>query len=122
MYSEDLFFAAILRMAGQSQSDLSNEIAEKTAVWYHIGLEDTETRVQVARDALDYMRGYECNAEAIESTEADEIGGYERTTTTLIRNERPMFVYSEYDGMGHTAGPCYEDDELFPWMFSHYLE
>ena len=50
MYEADMYFAAIIRVAGQSQSDLGNEIAAKTAVWYHIGLTDTEQRVAVARE------------------------------------------------------------------------
>ena len=121
MYQEDMFFAAIIRCAGQSQSDLTNEIAEATAVWYHIGLEDTETRVEVARAALDFMRDYECNRWAFETDKSDDITGYERTTVTLTRGGYPMFKYSEYTGMGHTSGPCYTDEDLFPWLFSHSL-
>ncbi len=122
MYEEDMYFAAIIRVAGQSQSDLGNEIAKQTAVWYHIGLNDTETRVEVARKALEYMRNYESNSNASEIQTSDNITGYERSTVTLTRSGYPMFIYSEYTGMGHTPGPCYTDEALFPWLFNHSLK
>lgn len=122
MYAEGIYFAAIIRVAGQSQSDLGNEIAQQTAVWYHIGLSDTETRVEVARNALEYMRNYECNRGAIETNTSDSKTGYERTTVTLTRSGYPMFKYSEYTDMGHTPGPCYTDKSLLSWLFNHSLE
>jgi hypothetical protein len=122
MYAEDIYFAAIIRCAGQSQSDLGNDIAQQTAVWYHIGLSDTETRVEVARNALEYMRNYECNSGAFETYTSDEITGYERTTVTLTRSGYPMFKYSEYTDMGHDPGPCYIDESLFSWLFNHSLK
>jgi hypothetical protein len=122
MHAEGLYFAAIIRVAGQSQADLGNEIAQRTAVWYHIGLKDTETRVEVARDALEHMRKYECNRGANEKTIADSIAGYKRTTITLTRSGLAMFKYSEYKDMGHTPGPCYTDESLLPWLFSHSLK
>ena len=122
MFAEGVYFAAIIRVAGQSQSDLGNEIALKTAVWYHIGLSDDEVRIKVAREALEYMRKYECNKGASETKDADSKTGYERTTVTLTRNGHPMFKYSEYAKMGHTPGPCYTDETLFPWLFSHSLK
>ncbi len=122
MYAEGLYFAAIIRCAGGSQSDLTEEIAEQTAVWYHIGLEDTEDRVAVAREALEYMRNYDCNKWALESEKADTLSDYERITVTLTRGIYPMFKYSEYTGMGHTSGPCYTDTDLFPWLFDHSLK
>jgi dienelactone hydrolase len=122
MYEEDMYFAALIRVAGQSQSDIGNEIAQKTAVWYHIGLEDTETRVEVARQALENMRQYESNAAAIEQSHTDTITGYDRVTVTLTRDEKPMFKYSEYTGMGHSPGACYKDEYLFYWLFNHSLQ
>ena len=122
MYAEGLYFAAIIRVAGQSQYDIGNDIARQTAVWYHIGLSDTETRVEVARKALEYMRNYECNKGAAERKSSDNLTGHNRTTVTLTRSGYPMFKYSEYTGMGHTPGPCYKDEELFEWLFNHSLE
>jgi hypothetical protein len=122
MYAEGLYFAAIIRCAGQSQSDLGNEIATQTAVWYHIGLTDTQTRIDVARAALDYMRNYACNSSAVETSTSDNKTGFARTTVTLTRSSYPMFKYSEYTGMGHDPGPCYKDGDLLPWMFNHSLK
>ena len=113
MYNKDRYFAAIVRVAGQSQSDIGNAIAEKTALWYHIGLLDTEQRVQVARAALEKFRGYDSYTDAVESTIDDTISGKERTTITFIRENIPTFKYSEYSEMGHSSGTCYDDPELF---------
>lgn len=122
MHNKGKFFAAIIRVAGQSESDLGEEIAKETAVWYHIGLTDTEKRVQVARQALETFRVYACNKKAKETTETDDITGHERSTITLTRSGTPYFKYSEYTDMGHTPSPCYKDKELFPWMFSMSLD
>ncbi len=122
MFVEKNYFAAIIRVAGQSQPDLGNEIARHTAVWYHIGLSDSETRVGVAREALNYMRNYECNSAAIETSSSDINTGYARTTVTLTRSGFPMFKYSEYANMGHIPGPCYTDQYLMTWLFNHSLK
>lgn len=122
MYNQGRYFAAILRVAGQSKSDIGNDIAAKTAIWYHIGLEDTATRVEVARKALELTRGYACNAAVLQTTTTDTITGYQRSTVTFLRGERPMFVYSEYTGMGHTSSPCYTDPAVLPWMFEQVVE
>jgi hypothetical protein len=121
MYLEDMYFAAIIRLSGQSQSDLTNEIATETAVWYHIGLDDTDTRIEVAEETLEYMRNYECNSDAVETEEDDTVTGYARTTITLTRSGFDMFKYSEYTGVGHWTNPMYDDEEQFPWMFGHSL-
>lgn len=121
MYNKKKYFAAIIRVAGQSQSDLGDDIAAKTAVWYHIGLNDDAIRVSVARAALAKFRAYACNKGAVETENSDAITGYQRTTVTLVRSEFEMLKYSEYTGMGHSSSPCYRDDALFPWMFSHSL-
>jgi hypothetical protein len=117
MHAKGKYFAAIIRVAGQSQSDIGNAIAERTAVWYHIGLEDTDQRVQVARNALKNFRAYPSYANAVETTSEDTVTGMERTTVTLTRGGIPSFKYSEYPTMNHTPGPCYDDPELFEWMF-----
>lgn len=121
MCNKGMYFAAIIRVAGQSQSDIGNDIASVTALWYHIGLEDTEQRVAIARDALDYNRKYPCNEAAKEKSESDDITGYPRKTITLTRKGIPVFKYSEYEDMAHTPSPCYKDPTLFPWLFAHSL-
>jgi len=121
MHNKGKYFAAIIRVAGQSQSDLGNDIATRTAVWYHIGLNDTATRVTVARDALANFRAYACNGAAVETEKTDDVTGHPRTTVTLSRSGFEMFKYSEYTGMGHDSSACYRDGTLFPWMFSQSL-
>ena len=121
MYNEGMYFAAIIRVAGQSQSDLTNAIAGKTALWYHIGLSDTSTRVEVARQVLNNFRSYDCYSNAIETTVTDSLTGYERKTIKFNRSGHPMFLYSEYTGMGHDSSPCYKDEDLLAWLFSHSL-
>lgn len=122
MYDAGLYFAAIVRIAGQSQSDLGNEIVEKTAIWYHIGLNDEPKRVEVARKTLECIRHYACNKDAMETSVSDNTAGFDRNTIALKRSGRPMFIYSEYTGMGHDSSPCYEDESIFPWMFSYSLQ
>lgn len=121
MQNKGKYFAAIVRVAGQSQSDLTSVIAEKTAVWYHLGLNDTQARVDVARATLANFRAYACNADAEETSVNDSITGYERTTVTLTRAGKAMFKYSEYTGMGHSASACYKDEDLFRWVFARTL-
>lgn len=121
MYSAGKYFAGIIRVAGQSQADLSDAIAAQTAVWYHIGLLDDAARVTVARDALEYMRGHACNAGARETSVTDTHTGFTRTTITLSRGGTAMFNYSEYEGMGHDPSAAYRDPALFPWLFSQTL-
>ncbi len=121
MFAGEMPFAAIIRCAGQSQWDLTNEIAEKTAVWYHIGTNDTSTRVAGALQTLENFREYDCYSGAVETSETDELTGYNRTTIKLRRSGQNMFIYSVYEDMGHTPGPCYDDEALFPWLFSHSL-
>ena len=122
MYKAGRHFAGIIRGAGQSQPDLGNDIAEKTAVWYHIGLQDNAKRVEVARQALGLNRDYACNREAVESQTSDTLTGHTRTTVTLARAGRPMFRYSEYVGMGHVPAPLYKDPALFDWLFNCKLD
>lgn len=122
MYAQGLYFAAIMRVSGSSQSDLGNEIAQKTAVWYHVGLADYEIRIKNARETLQNMRNYKCNSGVVETKVFDTIIGFERNTITLTRSRYPMFKLSEYAKLAHTYGPCYADGTEFPWLFSHSLK
>lgn len=122
MRNRGKYFAAILRMAGQSQNDLGNDIAAKTALWYHIGLKDDTARVTVARATLANFRSYASYSGAAEKRDTDDTCGVSRDTVTLLRSGKPAFRYSEYDGMGHESGTCYRDPELFAWLFNRKLK
>ncbi len=119
--SEDKLFAGILRLAGQSESVLPTEAVEKTSIWYHIGTNDTPTRVQVAQDAYDFVKNHSLNASASESSVTDTISGLSRTTKTLVKDEVEIMKYSVYLGMGHSTGPPYQDPVLFDWLFAQSL-
>ena len=116
--SEGKLFAGIIRVAGQSETELPDEAVEKTSIWYHIGLDDTPTRVQVAEDAYQYVLNHPLNASAVESTTTDTITGHDRTTKTLTKDGIEIMKKSEYVGVGHTPGPAYQDPALFDWLFA----
>lgn len=119
--SEDKLFAGIIRLAGQSESAFPTEAVEKTSIWYHIGTNDTSTRVQVAQDAYEYVKNHSLNASASELSVTDTISGLSRTTKTLVKDEVEIMKYSVYQGMGHSTAPPYQDPVLFDWLFEQSL-
>lgn len=121
MWSKDKLFAGIIRVAGQSESVLAEEAMAKTAVWYHIGLSDDSTRVEVARATYRHFKNHPLFASALESTQSDEGTGFPRTTQTLTLNGTPIVKMSEYLGMGHDPSACYRDSVLFDWLFNRSL-
>jgi len=122
MLSKGKLFAGIVRVAGQSESVLPDEAVEKSSIWYHIGLGDLTVRIDVARDTYTNLKDKPVNATAIESIVTDSVTGYPRTTKILTRNGLEIVKMSEYQGMGHEPGPCYNDPALFDWLFSQSLE
>lgn len=121
MLSKRKLFAGIVRVAGQSESVLPDEAAEKTSLWYHIGLNDLIERIDVARATYENLKNKPANATAVESIMTDNITGYTRTTKTLTRNGIEIVKMSEYQGMDHEPGPCYNDPALFDWLFRQSL-
>jgi len=121
MLSKGKLFAAIIRVAGQSESVLADEAVAKTSLWYHIGLSDDPVRVQVAKDAYANLKSHASNSSAVESAKADGLTGYARTTKTLTKDGIEVVKLSEYSGMGHEPGPCYADPALFDWLFNQSL-
>jgi predicted peptidase len=113
-------FAGIIRLAGQSQTIVRDAIADKTAIWLHIGLEDTEQRVQVTREAYNFLKNYYENA--VETTSALTIPGYEGTTYTLTINSNDKFKRTEYEGVGHGVSIFpFKDPYLILWLFKQHL-
>lgn len=121
MLSKGKLFAAIIRVAGQSESVLAPKAVAKTSLWYHIGLVDDAVRVQVARDTYRNLKAESGNSQAIESSKTDTITGFSRNTKTLAKDGIEVVKMSEYAGMGHTPGPCYGDPALFDWLFAQSL-
>jgi len=121
MHSKGKLFAAVIRVAGQSESILLDAAVLKTSVWYHIGLNDDSLRVNVAAETYSNIKKHSANAGAVETIAADSVTGYSRTTKTLKKAGVEFFKMSEYKGLGHEPGPCYKDPYLFDWLFNQSL-
>ncbi len=120
-YKKQLF-AGIVRMAGQSQTEVRMAIAEKTSIWYHVGLDDEPVRVNIARQAYKFIKDYPSNASAEESVTTDKtLGGYTRITKTLKKNKVEIMKLSEYQNVGHTDMAFKEDLHVLKWLFSQSL-
>ena len=105
---------------------------EKTSIWYHVGLEDSDIRIQVARDAYKFVKDHPTNKTATESTETDKISAtdpesgsvseHKRTTKTLTKNDVEIMKLTEYEGLGHDAtAHTYADPNVFAWLFGQSL-
>ncbi len=114
-------FAAVNRVAGQSQTELPDEAVAHTSIWYHVGTEDKSQRVQVAADAYAFLKEHSANANAAESQVNDEMGGFSRTTWTITKDDIEVVKYSVYDGMGHDPAAPYKDADVFKWLFGQSL-
>jgi len=113
-------FAGIIRLAGESQTSVRDSIVAKTSIWLHIGLNDTELRVKVTRDAYDFLKNYHKNA--IETTSAVSIVGYKGTTYTLNINSDDRFKRTEYENIGHDIVSFpFKDTYLIEWLFKQNL-
>ncbi len=113
-------FAGIIRLAGQSQTELDRTIARRTSVWMHIGLDDTPTRVRVTREAYAFLKKHlPLAAETSSSVAINEITG---ATVSLNLNGMDVVKKTEYDGVGHgvSAFP-FKDPRLLRWLFDQSL-
>lgn len=123
--SKGKFFAAINRVAGQSESILAEEAVTKTALWLHIGLHDTPLRVQVSRDLYDHLKNHPSNASAVETIIDDTIehGDTEvpRHTKVLTKDKIEIVRYTEYPTEGHAAFASYSDPYLYQWLFTRAI-
>jgi predicted peptidase len=117
-------FAGIVRMAGQSQAELRKEIADKTSVWYYVGLADTKLRVEVARASYKFLKEYPGNSGAVETSDSVNFSKYRRTTYTMTKNGIEIVKYTEYKfpvGHGISHIPL-KDPYLLDWLFSQSLD
>ena len=116
-------FAAINRVAGQSETILPDEAVAATSIWLHIGTKDTPLRVKVTREAYNNLKDHPLNKGATETTVTDEdVIGFKRVTKTLTKDGIEIVKYSVCEGMGHDPKPVYKDTEVFKWMFAQSLE
>ncbi len=121
-HSAGKLLAAFIRIAGGSQSTLPDEIVEKISIWYHIGLMDSQGRINTANAAYAFIKNHAHNSSAVETSNSDNITGYNRTTKTLSKGDIEIMKLSKYEGMGHTPGPPYSDPYLFDWLFKQSLQ
>ncbi len=119
-YNKTLF-AGIIRLAGQSQSVLRDELTQNTSVWLHIGLEDELRRVEISREAYDFFK--EKNPDAIESSERIKINDRTGITKSIIRNGVAIFKLSEYNQTGHEVHRFpFDNNEVMDWLFAQTLK
>ncbi len=123
--SKGKYFAAINRIAGQSERVLAEKAVNKTAIWMHIGLLDSATRVQVSRDVYANLKNHPSNASAIETTIKDTVNhnGVDvvRMTKILTRNGVESVRYTEYPTEPHGAFAGYSDPYLYEWFFGRMI-
>lgn len=113
-------FAGIVRLAGQSQTSVRDAIADKSAIWLHIGLNDTETRVNITREAYQFLQDYYPNAS--ETTTDVPISGYTGKTYSIIIDGEDRFKRTEYDGVGHGVSSFpFKDPYLIEWLYKQSL-
>lgn len=131
---QGLTTAGIVRCAGGSNTALSEAIAGKTSVWYHVGLqdsydfgygngllsEDPNDERRISNQAYAYVKSLNTSVGAVETVKTDTYNGYERTTTALSQAGIEFFKKSHYAGMGHSA-PAYSDPEVMEWLFNQHL-
>ena len=114
-------FAGIIRLSGQSQTSLSDSIAQKTSVWLHVGLTDREQRVSVTREAYNNLKIQHPNA--IETTGKVTIPKFSGTVLTLTVNNIEVVKKTEYNGVGHDIISLpFRDPYLINWLFHQNLE
>jgi len=122
LYDDGIEIAGIIRNAGMSYSDLPLEIIEKTSVWYNVGLNDDDTIRNVADDAYEYMKNSSYFIDAVETVEFDNMGGYDRKTSTLTVNGIEAMKLSQYTGLGHSSVPVWQDPFTLKWLFHQSLK
>jgi hypothetical protein len=114
-------FAGIIRLAGQSQTEVRSEIAKKTAIWLHIGLDDTSLRISVTRDAYDFLKNI--HADASETSKVITVSGYTGTILTLSKGNREIVKKTEYDNVGHGIATFpFNDSSLIEWLYNLRIE
>ncbi|MBN2526133.1 MAG: hypothetical protein JXR76_07055 [Deltaproteobacteria bacterium] len=117
-----MFFAAVVRCAGGSETDLSDEVLSKTSLWYNIGNLDFEyNQYEVALTAFENLKAHSIFDSAEETRSEDNVLGFDRITKTFTLNGLAVFRFSEYIDMEHWDKPPYQDGVLYQWMFGQSL-
>jgi poly(3-hydroxybutyrate) depolymerase len=119
-YNKQLF-AGIIRLSGQSETTVRNEIANKTAIWLQVGLNDLALRVSITKDAYNFLKNY--HSTAVESSQAVSVGGKSGITYTLTKNNKEIVKKTEYTDVGHDIMTFpFADGNLINWLFNQRAE
>jgi predicted peptidase len=119
-YNKQLF-AGIIRLSGQSETTVRNEIANKTAIWLQVGLNDLALRVSITKDAYNFLKNY--HSTAVESSQAVSVGGKSGITYTLTKNNKEIVKKTEYTDVGHDIMTFpFADGNLINWLFKQKVE
>lgn len=114
-------FAGIIRLAGQSQTTLEDSIVKNTSVWLHIGLKDSDLRIQVTREAYDFLKNN--HPRAIETESKVNISPYSGTTLTLTEDGIEVAKKTEYNNVGHGINSLpFADEYLLKWLFNQKIK
>lgn len=118
-YNQHLF-AGIIRLVGQSQTVVRDSIAERTAIWLHVGMLDLPLRINVVRSAYNFLRDY--NKGAVETVKDTTISAYPAKIYTLTINKDDRIKLTEYDNAGHgIVNVPFRDNHSIDWLFRHTL-
>jgi predicted peptidase len=114
-------FAGIIRLAGQSQAEVRSEIAKNTAIWLHIGLDDTNLRISVTRDAYKFLKNI--HADVSETSKVITLAGYTGTTLALLKSNKEIVKKTEYNNVGHGISTFpFNDSNLIEWLYFQRIE
>ena len=119
MLSKGKCFAGLIRIAGQSESVLAEGAVNKIAISMHIGLKDSQLRIDVSRALYNYIRNHSANTGAVETILNEPEFG--RTTKVLTLDGVDVIRYSEYPEMGHSTGVPYSDPALYSWIMTRAI-
>ena len=111
-------FAGIIRLAGQSSfAPHVHEVIARSAIWLHIGLEDSPLRIEKAREAYAILKKiYDAPAE---HTRILTLNGQERKTATLTVANQERAKLTEYPGVGHGISHLpFDDPAVLEWLFA----
>lgn len=111
-------FAGIIRVAGQSSFAGSvHETIGKSSVWLHIGLQDTQLRIDRVREAYNILKNLHGNGR--EYTSRMNFGGRQALIRTYVVNNKEKFKLTEYPEMGHGINLLpFDNPEVLEWLFA----
>ncbi|MBN2656330.1 MAG: hypothetical protein JXR86_04660 [Spirochaetales bacterium] len=113
-------FAGIIRLAGMSQKDVRDAIAEKTSIWVHFGLQDDDSIISATGGAFDFLRDHFESLPLVENPVP--LSDHQGTTYSIYRGELDIVKKTEYDNEDHGIYRFpFDDPYLLQWLYSQSL-